>query len=99
MNETMKTLMECRSCRSYKSDPVPEEILDQILEAGTFAATGMGKQSPIMIAVTDKKVRDRLSKMNADVMGAQSPAGEGGLRFFSDISLEKKTVQNIRAGI
>ena len=70
MNETLKTLMERRSCRSYKSDPVPAEILDQILEAGTFAATGMGKQSPIMIAVTDQKVRDRLSRMNADVMGA-----------------------------
>ena len=75
MNETMKTLMERRSCRSYKSDPVPGEILDQILEAGTFAATGMGKQSPIMIAVTDKKVRDRLSKMNADVMGAAHSLG------------------------
>ncbi len=72
MNETLKTLMERRSCRSYKSDPVPAEILDQILEAGTFAATGMGKQSPIMIAVTDQKVRDRLSRMNADVMGANN---------------------------
>ncbi len=72
MNETLKTLMERRSCRSYKSDPVPAEILDQILEAGTFAATDMGKQSPIMIAVTDQKVRDRLSRMNADVMGANN---------------------------
>ena len=72
MNETLKTLMERSSCRSYKSDPVPAEILDQILEAGTFAATGMGKQSPIMIAVTDQKVRDRLSRMNADVMGANN---------------------------
>ena len=70
MNETLKTLMERRSCRSYKPDPVPAEILNQILEAGTYAATGMGRQSPIMIAVTDKKVRDHLSKMNAAVMGA-----------------------------
>lgn len=70
MNETLKTLIERRSCRSYKPDPVPAEILDQILEAGTYAATGMGRQSPIMIAVTDKKVRDQLSKMNAAVMGA-----------------------------
>ena len=70
MNETLKTLIERRSCRSYKSDPVPAEILDQILEAGSYAATGMGKQSPIMIAVTDKKTRDQLSKMNAAVMGA-----------------------------
>jgi len=72
MNETLKTLIERRSCRSYTSDPVPAEILDQILEAGSYAATGMGKQSPIMIAVTDKKTRDQLSKMNADVMGASN---------------------------
>ena len=68
MNETLKTLIERRSCRSYKPDPIPAEILDQILEAGTYAATGMGRQSPIMIAVTDKKVRDQLSKMNAAVI-------------------------------
>ncbi len=72
MNETLKTLIERRSCRSYKPDPIPAEILDQILEAGTYAATGMGRQSPIMIAVTDKKFRDQLSKMNAAVMGASN---------------------------
>ncbi len=72
MNETLKTLKERRSCRSYRPDPVPEEILEQILEAGTYAATGMGKQSPVMIAVTDKRIRDQLSAMNAAVMGAAS---------------------------
>ena len=72
MNESMKTLIERRSCRSYKPDPIPAEILDQILVAGTYAATGMGKQSPIMIAVTDKETRDRLSRMNAAVMGASN---------------------------
>ena len=72
MNESLKTLMERRSCRSYKSDPIPQELLDQILEAGTYAATGMGRQSPIMIAVTDKDTRDRLSRMNAAVMGADN---------------------------
>lgn len=72
MNETMKNLIERRSCRSYKPDPIPQEILDQILEAGTYAATGMGKQSPIMIAITDRETRDALSAMNAAVMGAGS---------------------------
>ena len=70
MNETLKTLIERRSCRSYRPDPIPAEILDRILEAGTYAATGMGRQSPLMIAVTDKAVRDRLSAMNAAVMGS-----------------------------
>ena len=69
MNETLKTLKERRSCRSYKPDPIPEENLNQILEAGTYAATGMNRQSPIMIAVTDKKTRDQLSRMNASVFG------------------------------
>ena len=72
MNEILKGLEERRSCRSYKPDPIPEEILDQILEAGTYAATGMNWQSPIMIAVTDKKTRDQLSKMNASVFGANN---------------------------
>ncbi len=72
MNETLKDLLGRRSCRAYKSDPIPEEILDKILEAGTYAPTGMGKQSPIMIAVTDKETRDCLSRMNAAVMGANT---------------------------
>ena len=70
MNEALKVLMERRSCRSYRPDPIPEEVLDKILTAGTYAATGMGKQSPVMIAVTDKETRDMLSHMNAAVMGA-----------------------------
>lgn len=69
MNEVLKCLEERRSCRSYKPDMIPEDVLNQILEAGTYAATGMGKQSPIMIAVTDQKVRDQLSAMNAKIMG------------------------------
>ena len=72
MNETLKTLEERRSCRCYNPDPVPEDILEQILEAGTYAPTGMNWQSPIMIAVTDRKTRDQLSKMNASVFGANN---------------------------
>ena len=72
MNEAIQCLKERRSCRNYKPDMIPEEILGQILEAGSYAATGMGKQSPIMIAVTDKATRDQLSRMNAAVMGASN---------------------------
>ena len=72
MNEVLKALLERRSCRSYRPDPIPQKILDQILEAGCYAASGMGRQSPIMIAVTDKAVRDQLSRMNREVMGTDS---------------------------
>ena len=51
---------------------IPKETLDTILKAGTYAATGMGKQSPIIIAVTNKELRDKLSAMNAKIMGTDS---------------------------
>ena len=70
MAETLTTLKTRRSCRAYKPELIEEEKLNAILEAGTYAATGMGKQSPIILAVTDRALRDRLSKMNAAVMGA-----------------------------
>ncbi len=69
MAETRKTLMTRRSCRAYKPELIEEDKLNAIIEAGSYAASGMGKQSPIIIAVTDKEVRDRLSKMNAAILG------------------------------
>ena len=72
MNESIKNMIERRSVRGYKPDMIPNEDLDLILEAGTYAATGMGMQSPIIVAVTDKATRDQLSKMNADVMGTDT---------------------------
>ena len=72
MNESMNTLLTRRSCRAYTDQLVPDDVLARILEAGTYAATGMGKQSPIIIAVTNKEMRDRLSVLNAAVMGADT---------------------------
>ena len=69
--ETMNVLKSRRSCRAYKPELIEQNKLDAILEAGTYAATGMGKQSPVIIAVTDRKLRDRLSKMNASVLGME----------------------------
>ncbi len=72
MNESIKNMIERRSVRGYKSDMIPKEDLDLILEAGTYAATGMGMQSPVIVAVTDKDTRDQLSRMNAAVMGTDT---------------------------
>ena len=69
MAETLTTLKTRRSCRAYKPELIEEEKLNAILEAGTYAATGMGKQSPIILAVTGKELRDKLSKLNAAVLG------------------------------
>ena len=69
MSDTLTTLKTRRSCRAYRSELIEEEKLNAIIEAGTYAATGMGKQSPIIIAVTNREMRDKLSGMNARVMG------------------------------
>ena len=68
MAETLTILKTRRSCRAYKPELIEEEKLNAILEAGTYAATAGGKQSPIIIAVTDPEVRNTLSKLNAAAM-------------------------------
>lgn len=72
MNETLQTLKNRRSVRAYLPKQIKEEELQQILEAGIYAPTGMGAQSPIMVVVQDKETISYLSKLNAEVMGSTS---------------------------
>ena len=72
MSEVINNMKTRRSIRKYKPDMSPEDVLNRIIEAGTYAATGMGKQSPIIITVTNKEIRDKFSKMNAEIMGVDS---------------------------
>ncbi|MDO4285874.1 MAG: nitroreductase [Eubacteriales bacterium] len=72
MNEVLRNMETRRSVRAYRSDMVEKEKLDAILEAGACAASGMGRQSVKLVAVTDKETRDQLSRMNAAVMGSNS---------------------------
>ena len=69
MNTTMEDLLTRRSIRSYTDEMPPMEVIEEICKAGTYAPTGMNKQSPIIIAVTNREVRDKLSKLNAGVFG------------------------------
>ena len=61
-----------RSVRAYESEPVPSKALDAVLEAGTYAPTGGGHQSPTIIAITDPKYRREIAKLNAEVMGSNT---------------------------
>lgn len=71
MGETLEIIEKRRSVRGYKADMVPKDVLDKIIEAGTYAATGMGRQSPIIISVSNRELRDKLSAMNAKIMGKE----------------------------
>ncbi|MCR5601603.1 MAG: nitroreductase [Ruminococcus sp.] len=67
--EAIENLKTRRSIRKFKSDMIPKETIEKIIEAGTYAPTGMNLQSPVIIAVTNKEIRDRLSVLNASVFG------------------------------
>ena len=69
MNETLKVLESRRSCRKFTARMPSQEDIEAIIRAGTFAASGMGKQPMKIIAVTNKEMRDKISEENAKIMG------------------------------
>ena len=71
MGEVFDNMLSRRSIRKFTDEMIPDEVIEKIIQAGTYAPTGMGKQSPIIIAVTNREVRDRLSALNAGVMGGK----------------------------
>lgn len=71
-NKFIANLKMRRSIRSYKNDVPPLECISRIAEAGTYAPNGLGKQSAIIIVVTDKDLRNKLSRMNADILGSDT---------------------------
>ena len=68
MSNAIDRIKARRSVRSFTDDMIPRDVLETILEAGTFAATGMNRQSPIILAVTNRALRDRLSAINAKIL-------------------------------
>lgn len=71
MNEILENMKTRRSVRRYLPDAVPQELLDKVIEAGLYAASGRGRQSAIIVEVTDRDLRDRLMRMNAAIMGRE----------------------------
>lgn len=74
MNEVLKNIKERRSCRSYKADAVPQELIEKVVEAGLYAPSSRGDQTGLVIAVSDKATRDKLSHLNAAYTG--NPDGD-----------------------
>lgn len=77
MSKAIEMIKNRRSVRRYKDEPVPREVIEKIVEAGTWAATGMNRQSPIIIAVTNRALRDRLCAMNAKILESMGRGGAG----------------------
>ena len=71
MNEIIRAMEERRSIRKFKPDMPAKEDLNQIIEAGLYAANGKGHQSTIIVAVTNKELRDKISALNCKIGGWQ----------------------------
>ena len=70
MNEVIHNIMQRRSCRTFDPNRMPsDDDLRQIAEAGTWSPTSRGCQNPIIVAVTNRQLRDKISRMNAAIMG------------------------------
>ncbi len=69
MNQTIKDMLERRSCRKFKPDMVSKEMIDQVIEAGLYAANARGKQATRIIAVTNKELRNKISADNCKIGG------------------------------
>ena len=61
-----------RACRSFSNREVEENKIKEIVEAGLLAPSGMNRQTPIIIVIKDKKTRDELMKLNAQIIGRDS---------------------------
>jgi FMN reductase [NAD(P)H] len=67
MNETVRLLQAHRSSRSYKSDPIPAEILDAIVESAHRAPTSINSQQISLVVVRSAASRARI----AEIAGGQ----------------------------
>ena len=63
--DAMQAMLTRKSVKKYKPQPVEKELIDKIIEAGLNAPSGLNKQSPIILAVTNTELRDELSRLNA----------------------------------
>lgn len=70
--EALEALYTRRSIKAFTDEMPSQADIDKITKAGMAAPTGMGAQSPLIVVVKNKAVRDELSKMNAEVMGTHA---------------------------
>lgn len=78
MNQTLQTILTRRSVKKYTAEPVPEALVEEVVKAGMYAPSGMNRQSAIILAVTNPTLRDRLSRMNLDIiLGKQLKTSSG----------------------
>lgn len=68
MNNMIKLICERRSVRNFSDKEIPKDLLKEILNCGTFAPNGMGRQSATIIAITNKETINKIKKINSSIL-------------------------------
>ena len=69
---TLEAISTRASTKGYTDTMPSEDDINVIINAGLRAASGRNLQAPIIVAVTNKEIRDKLAMANASVMGVSS---------------------------
>lgn len=71
MNDILDVIKQRTSTKKFKDTKVDKQLIDKIIEAGVYSASGQNKQPAIILAITNKEIRDKVAQLNADVMNAK----------------------------
>ncbi|MDR3303937.1 MAG: nitroreductase [Treponema sp.] len=98
MGNTLEALKQRRSIRKYKPEQIKAAELDAVLEAGTWAASGMGAQSAVMVVVQDKETIGKIEKLNAQVLSKPDARPFYGAPTVVTVFVDKKAVTPLQDG-
>jgi nitroreductase len=99
MKNTLVDIKTRRSIRAYKPEQITDEDLDAILEAGTYAASGMGAQAAVIVAVQNKKLIEKLEKLNAGVLNTPEQKTFYGAPVVLTVLADKTQVTPFQDGV
>lgn len=82
MKDALEVLYNRRAIRKFKSEQIKDEDLDAILKAGTFAPTGMGLQSPLIVSIQNPEDVATLNRLSLQIMNANGGPRREGLPYY-----------------
>ena len=82
--EALEAILTRRCVRNFAPTRIPpEELLEKVAEAGTFAPSGMGRQAGLIVKLYNREYRDRFAALNAQIMGREDDPFYGARHSYS----------------
>ncbi|MCR6095862.1 oxygen-insensitive NADPH nitroreductase [Salipaludibacillus agaradhaerens] len=88
MNDTLKTLLNHRSIRKFKDEPLSQEHITSIIKSAQMASTSSFIQAYTIIGVTDKAIKSQLAHLS----GPQPYVEQNGHFFVFCADLYRHTI-------